>query len=155
VPGALQPWGEGFLLHRPVQLGKLAVHGLVNTVSPGQLVHIMDQFSRRHFIVNTWAAFSVFPFSSNSPPCGPALAGAAGGLIAGWGERQLWLSFNGREFSWSFLLAAVRFPIIGVDFLRHYGLLVDPAGNQLVDRLTMQAFCSRALQVVAKLRLLP
>jgi nitrate reductase NapE component len=41
------------------------------------------------------------------------------------------------EFSWPFLLAAVQFPIIGVDFLRHYGLLVDPAGNRLVDCLTL------------------
>jgi hypothetical protein len=27
----------------------------------------------------------------------------------------------------------VQFPILGVDFLRHHGLLVDPACNQLVD----------------------
>jgi hypothetical protein len=34
----------------------------------------------------------------------------------------------------------MQFPIIGVDFLRHYGLLVDPVGNQPVDRLMLQAF---------------
>jgi hypothetical protein len=33
---------------------------------------------------------------------------------------------------WSFLLAAVKFPIIGVDFLKHYRLLVDPANNRLL-----------------------
>ncbi len=125
-----------------MQLGKLAVRGLVNAVSPGQLVHIMDQFSRRRFLVDTGAAFSVFPFSSTSPPCGPALSGAAGQPIPCWGEKQFRLSFNGTEFSWPFLLAAVQFPIIGVDFLRHFGLLVDPAGNRLVNRLTLQAFVS-------------
>jgi hypothetical protein len=36
----------------------------------------------------------------------------------------------------------MQFPIIGVDFLRHYGLQVDPASNRLVDRLTLQAVSS-------------
>jgi hypothetical protein len=37
----------------------------------------------------------------------------------------------------------VQFSIIGVDFLRYYGLLVDRAGKQLVNCLTLQAFyCS-------------
>ncbi len=127
-------------MHPPVQLGKLASRGLVNAVSPGQLVHIVDQHSHRRFLVDTGAAFSVFPHSSASPPRGPALAGAAGQSVPCWGEQQFHLLFNGKAFSWPFLLAAVQFPIIGVDFLRHYGLLVDPVGNQLVDRLTLQAF---------------
>jgi hypothetical protein len=114
--------------------------GLVNAASPGQLVHIKDQSSNRRFLVDTGAAFSVFPHSSTDPPCGPALAGAAGQSIPCWGEQQFQLSFKGKAFSWPFLLAAVQFPIIGVDFLRHFGLLVDPAGNRLVDRVTMRAF---------------
>ncbi len=123
-----------------MRVGKLATWGLVNAISPGQLVHIMDQSSNRRFLVDTGAAFSVFPHSSPDPPCGPALAGAAGQSIPCWGEQQFQLSFTGKAFSWPFLLAAVQFPIIGVDFLRHFGLLVDPAGNRLVDRLTMRSF---------------
>ncbi len=38
----------------------------------------------------------------------------------------------------------MQFPIIGVDFLRHFGLLVNPAANQLVDRYTLQVFKSSA-----------
>ncbi len=116
-----------------MQLGKLAHRGLVNAVSPGQLVHIVDQLTSRHFLVDTGAAFSVFPHFSASPACGPALTGAAGQSIPCWGEKQFQLSFDGKAFSWQFLLAAVQFLIIGMDFLRHYGLLVDPAGNRLVD----------------------
>jgi hypothetical protein len=37
-------------------------------------------------------------------------------------------------FSWPFLLAAVDFPIVGVDFLKQYGFMVDPANSRLVDR---------------------
>ena len=54
------------------------------------------------------------------------MRGAAGQPIPCWGERTLDLSFHGRKFSWTFLLAAVSFPIIGVDFLRHHQLMVDP-----------------------------
>jgi hypothetical protein len=122
-----------------VQLGKLACRGLINAVSPGRLVHVINQLSNRHFLVDTGAAFSVFPHSSSSPPVGPALAGAAGQPILCWGERQFRLSFNGKVFLWPFLLVTVQFPILGVDFLRHFGLLVDPAGDRLVDRLTGQA----------------
>jgi hypothetical protein len=123
-----------------VLLGKLASRGLVGAVSPGALVLITDQLSNRRFLVDTGAAFSVFPYTSASSPSGPALAGAAGQPIPCWGEKQLSLSFGGKAFRWSFLLAAVQFPILGVDFLRHHGLLVDPAGNQLVDRLTSRVF---------------
>jgi hypothetical protein len=35
------------------------------------------------------------------------------------------MTFGGKSFSWSFLLAAVDFPILGADFLSHFGLLVD------------------------------
>ena len=32
---------------------------------------------------------------------------------------------GGRRFTWNFLLTDVALPIIGADFLRHFGLLVD------------------------------
>jgi hypothetical protein len=34
----------------------------------------------------------------------------------------------------------VQLPVIGVEFLSNYGLLVDGVGNRLADRLTLQAF---------------
>jgi hypothetical protein len=105
-------------------------------------VHITDQLTQRRFLVDTGAAYSVFPHSSTSPPRGPALSGAAGQPIPCWGERHFRLSFGDQLFDWPFLLAAVQFPIIGVDFLRHFGLLVDPAANQLVDRQTLHIFKS-------------
>jgi hypothetical protein len=84
----------------------------------------------------------VFPHSSSSFPSGLALSGAAGQQIPCWGEQRLHLSFSGQDFSWPFLLAALQFPIIGVDFYAILGLLVDPAANQLVDRHTLQVFKS-------------
>ncbi len=127
-----------------MQLGKLASRGLVSAIAPCQLVHITDQLTQRCFLVDTGAAYSVFPHSSSSFPSGPALSGAAGQPIRCWGEQQRHLYFGGQGFSWPFLLAAVQFPIIGVDFLCHFGLLVGPAANQLVDRHTLQVFKSSA-----------
>ncbi|GFX80999.1 retrovirus-related Pol polyprotein from transposon 17.6 [Trichonephila clavipes] len=41
-----------------------------------------------------------------------------------------------RVFRWPFIIAAVSQPIIGANFLRHYGLLVDIRHGHLVDSLT-------------------
>ena len=43
------------------------------------------------------------------------------------------LSMCNRTFEWKFLLAAVERPLLGADFLRHSGLLVNVRGQQLVD----------------------
>jgi len=40
--------------------------------------------------------------------------------------------FGGKKFAWNFLLAAVAYPILGADFLKHFGLAVDPAAGGLV-----------------------
>lgn len=41
-----------------------------------------------------------------------------------------------RDFSWNFVVAAVDKPIIGADFLSHYGLLVDCRNQRLLDSVT-------------------
>ena len=41
-----------------------------------------------------------------------------------------------RAFTWRFVIADVQSPIIGVDFLSHYGLLVDPRNKRLIDTRT-------------------
>ncbi len=71
LPLSLQPWQKGSFVHAPLQLGKLARRGLVNPVSPGRQVHVVDQLSNRRFLVDTGSAFSVYPHSSTSPPRGP------------------------------------------------------------------------------------
>ena len=35
------------------------------------------------------------------------------------------VAVGGRRYTWDFLLADVALPIIGADFLRHFGLLMD------------------------------
>jgi hypothetical protein len=126
----------------PLNVGKLDRQGRLNAVVPGSLVHIVNQLSNRRFLVDTGASYSIFPHTSAATPSGPRLRGAAGQLIPCWGEKTFDLSFQGRQFSWTFLLAAVSFPIIGVDFLRHFKLMVDPAANALVDKCSRESFAT-------------
>jgi hypothetical protein len=67
----------------------------------------MDDISKRRFLCDTGASYSVFPFRSTEPPLGPALTGPDGQQILCWGEKQLALSFHGVSFTWIFLLADV------------------------------------------------
>jgi hypothetical protein len=136
VPLALRRQGQE--LRPALQLGKLKLRGCLNAVTPGPLVHIVDQLSNRHFLIDTGASYSVFNHQSSALASGPRLIGQTGRPIPCWGERWLRLSFHGQIFTWTFLLAAVQFPIIGVDFLRHFRLLVDPAADQLVASIPSQ-----------------
>jgi len=105
------------------------------TEAPGANQRRRPWLPRSHFGRIFWQAFPGghwsrllhIPFSSPAQQSGPRLTGADGLYIPCWGERQMALIFHGRIFEWPFLLAKVQFPIIGVDFLRHFRLLVDPA----------------------------
>ena len=114
--------------------GKLAGWGVVGAVHPGGLVQVVDNNTGASFLVDTGSTFSIIPFSSTSPPTGPLLRSANGHRILCWGKRRLTICFGGRRYSWTFLLAAVDFHIIGVDFLRNFSLLVDVVASKLLLR---------------------
>ena len=137
---------EGSQLCGPLRLtGKLGVRGLVNAVAPGQLVYVTDQLSNRLFLVDTRAAFSILPHHSSVQPSGPSLIGPNGLPIACWGDKPVQLVLDGRRYQWIFLLAAIQFPIIGVDFICAHHLLVDPSNSRLVDKLTYQFVKTRVV----------
>ena len=41
-----------------------------------------------------------------------------------------------RTFHWVFVITEVKTPILGADFLRYYGLLVDMGHKRLIDTVT-------------------
>ena len=94
--------------------------------------------SNRRFLVDTGAAYSILPHQSSGHPTGPSLAGPDGHPLACWGDKPVHLLLDGYRFQWTFLLAAVQCPIIGVDFLRAHHLLVDPFNNRLLDMSTFR-----------------
>lgn len=57
--------------------------------------------------------------------------------IGTFGEKILTLDLGlRRQFRWPFIIAAVKTPIIGADFIAHYGLLIDLKNQCLIDLVT-------------------
>jgi hypothetical protein len=84
--------------------------------------------------VDTGSSFSLLPYTSRQRQSGPVLHAADGCRIPCWGFANVPIKLEGEPYSWSFLRAAVKFPILGIEFLRHFRLLVDAAGNRLLPQ---------------------
>jgi hypothetical protein len=97
-----------------------------------------DQVSAKRLLVDTGSAYSIIPHHSHQKPFGPRLTAANGQRIRCWGSRRRVLQLAGHDYQWEFLQAAVSFPILGIDFLKHFELLVDVTGEKLVPRSSVQ-----------------
>jgi hypothetical protein len=98
---------------------------------------VADQVSGKKVLVDTGSTFSIFLHKSASKPYGPLLKAANGQRIRCWGSRRRCLKLSGLQYQWQFLQAAVSFPILGIDFLKNFGLLVDVVGEKLIPRDTV------------------
>lgn len=108
--------------------------------SSGRLF-VMDKKTGVKFLVDTGSDLCVYPFKYLRGQCRQKikyeLFAANGSPISTYG----WINFTldlglRRAFNWRFVIADVTKPIIGVDFLSHYGLLVDTRNHRLIDNLT-------------------
>lgn len=80
-------------------------------------------------------------------PTGLRLSAANSSTINTYGKKILTLDLGlKRNFQWQFLIADVRKPILGADFLFHFGLLVDLAKRSLIDPLTSLATTGNLLK---------
>ncbi|GBN81655.1 Transposon Ty3-G Gag-Pol polyprotein [Araneus ventricosus] len=101
---------------------------------------IHDRPSGLNFLVDTGADISVVPPSS-AERCKPKsllnLLAANGTKINTYGTRNLSLNIGLRRiFPWSFIITDVSRPILGADFLRHYGIIIDLKSKCLKDQQT-------------------
>lgn len=107
--------------------------------STGRLF-VTDRSSKIQFLVDTGSDLCVFPRSAVRTPCIKSkydLTAANNSVIHTYGPVQLHLDFGlRRAFTWSFTIADVYKPIIGVDFLNYYNLLVDCRNQRLIDGIT-------------------
>lgn len=103
---------------------------------------VRDKRSQLNFLVDTGANVSVLPISAVrhkliTETGNYSLFAANGTQIKTYGTHTLSLNLNlRREFRWTFIVAGVKQPILGADFLSHYGLLVDLNRKQLIDSVT-------------------
>ena len=117
------PWEPQHRLHAG---GKLDARPLTVLATLGD-VQITNY--KLHFLIDTGADISVLPLSSakgNVAPANLKVYAANGTPIPTFGSRTLTLNLGlRRPYTWTFMVARVQQPIIGYDFLRHHGLLVE------------------------------
>ena len=105
------------------------------------LCFLNDNLNNRLFLIDTGAEISVVPATNLDkqfkPPTRP-LSAANGSAIATYGKRKLQFQIGSETFEWDFVIAAVERPLLGADFFRHSGLLVDIRSGKLVKPDTYQ-----------------
>lgn len=107
--------------------------------SSGRLF-VTDRSSNTRFLVDTGSDLSVYPRSAlreRRSRTNFVLSGANGSDIDTFGFSDLCLDLGlRRKYQWRFTVASVTMPIIGIDFLKHYNLMVDCRNHRLIDNTT-------------------
>ena len=98
---------------------------------------VFDASSKLHFLIDSGADISVFPVgsgrrSSSFGPDNPTLVAANGSNISTFGTKKLLLDLPGLKLHHTFRLADVKRPILGADFFRRHGLLIDVKFSRLL-----------------------
>ena len=107
--------------------------------SPSHLLFLRDKISGRCFLIDTGAEVTIIPPTAadrrHKPDLG--LRAVNGSSIPTYGTRSLTIDLGLRRmFRWIFIIADIRTPIIGADFLREYGLLMNLKHGRLLDATT-------------------
>ncbi|XP_066965692.1 uncharacterized protein [Macrobrachium rosenbergii] len=61
-------------------------------------------------------------------PSTPQVSTASGALLKMYGKRTMRLSFSGKPYSWTFITADVTIALLGADFLKAQGMLIQRDG---------------------------
>ena len=105
-----------------------------------RLFFITDKTTGTRFLVDTGAEVSVLPPSQSERRLSPTkfkLQAVNQSHITTYGERSMTLNLGLRRICrWVFIVADIPTPILGADFLTHFGLLVDVKRHKLIDATT-------------------
>ena len=115
----------------------------INADGANSLLFITDTLSGQKFLCDTGAQVSVLPASPvdiRTNTSGSPLEAANGSLIQTFGNRHRTLCFQGRRFTWKFVVARVAKPLLGADFLCANALLVDVKNRRLVNAKDFESF---------------
>ena len=106
----------------------------------GRLFYVKDSSSSLRFLVDTGAQVSIVPptRADRANKHGDyRLQAINGSDITTFGVRSLTLDIGlRRTFRWVFIIADIPRPVLGADFLYHFGLLVDLRRSTLLDSAT-------------------
>ena len=109
-------------------------------LSHSKLLYVADKNHKCMYFIDTGAAVSILPKSCANrildADCLPLVA-ANNTTIDTYGNSKHVVDVGlKREYPWTFIVADVKQPIIGADFLIHYNLLVDLRSRCLRDMRT-------------------
>ena len=96
---------------------------------------VYDAVSKLRFLIDSGADISVFPVdgSATHNSCdSPTLVASNGSDIKTFGTKRLSLELPGLRLQHTFRLASVARPILGADFFRRHGLLIDVKHSRLL-----------------------
>ena len=103
-------------------------------------IFVSDKSSKITFLIDTGADVSIFPrkrVGGRVEKCAYELYAATNTRIATYGMIAVDFDLSlRRSFKWRMIVADVDTPIIGMDFLIYYGLLIDPKNRRLIDSQT-------------------
>ena len=128
--------------------GKLTGRSTVATTSSGHpannsLFTFRDKISGKIFLIDSGAAVSVFPVSSQEKasvkPNMTFLRAANGTPVPTFGRRSVRFDIAGVAYTWIFIVGSVSRPLVGADFLQASGLLVDVRNKRLIQADTGSA----------------
>lgn len=101
---------------------------------------VTDRKSKVQYLIDTGSDLCVLPrrfLRRSGTPTDYSLTAANGTIINTYGTLKIHLDLGlRRDFVWNFVVASVDKPIIGADFLAHYGLLIDCRNSRLLDSVT-------------------
>ena len=109
-------------------------------VTKSRLLYIQNVSTGLKCLVNSGAQISLFPATNSDRLMGSdksTLQAVNKSVIKTYGQKWVTLDLGlKREFVWFFVIADIDKPILGVDFIDHYDLLIDVKRRSLRDLLT-------------------
>jgi hypothetical protein len=101
---------------------------------------VTDRSSKQQFLINTGSDLCMFPrklITQRKESVNYDIRAANGTTVPTYGWLSLSLNLGlSHDFLWRFVVADVMHPLIGADFLSHFGLLVDCRNNRLLEKAT-------------------
>ncbi|XP_066969128.1 uncharacterized protein [Macrobrachium rosenbergii] len=124
-------------LHKKLEGRPLVTAVAVKDVSLPAGFFIRDEISKQRLLADTGAMQSVFPpleeDYTRTADSTPSVLAVNGIPIRCYRTMTRTISILGRRYHWPFIIAEVKFSLLGADFLGHHGLLVDVGRQCLLD----------------------